>query len=79
MPRIPLVLYDRPPPAPDMMGPEGLNIADAYERVSIALRADKAPKSCKRCYGTGRVRARRWCDDDRDCPDCGGTGTRMAP
>ena len=70
MPWVPLVLYDRPPPAPDLMGPDGLNIADAYARVSAALRADKAPvvpKSCKTCYGEGWM----------GCAMCGGTGTRM--
>ena len=78
---VPLVLYDRPPPAPDLMGPEGVALADAYYRVNDALLKDKAPvvpKSCRGCGGTGKVRARRWGDPDMDCPDCGGTGTVMA-
>ena len=55
-------------------------MAEPYYRVNAALLADKAPKvpkSCKPCRGTGKVRARRWCDPDRNCHDCGGTGTRM--
>ena len=72
----PIITYDTRP-APDLMGPEGLNIADAYARVNDALLADSTVvyKSCKRCYGTGKVPV-YWWDDDRDCPDCGGTGTR---
>ena len=60
---------------------------ERYERVNAALLADREPKTvvykwCKRCNGRGWIPVRRlcdWCDPDRDCPDCGGTGTRMTP
>ena len=62
----------------------------AWNRVLAARERDKAPvvvvpKSCKRCYGTGQVPVDalhgafnpEQLTGYKDCPDCGGTGTRM--